>query len=186
MSELFIAEAQLTTALTQRWRNTHESDKGEPLVPSYFFPLTSKNIRWDLLVWHLANGKVRGECVTARGKVWRAHHTHKHTPLRSLLWSASLKFPLRHNDIWPKGFTLQVIASIRLASCLLDDQLPNFLFSQFVFYLQTSLHEQTPTFISHVIIISTHRKYWFWQLFLSLLLVCYDWVYVHLQTDRPI
>lgn len=100
---------------SERYTHIHTPDKGESLVPSYFFPLTSKNIRWDLLVWHLANGKVRGECVTARGKVWRAHHTHKQIPLRSLLWSASLKFPLRQNDIWPNGFTLQAIASIWLA-----------------------------------------------------------------------
>lgn len=180
-SELFIAEAQLTTALTQRWRDTHTSDTRESLVPSYFFPLTSKNIRWDLLVWHLANGKVRGECVTACGKVWRAHHTHKHTPLHSLLWSTSLKFPLRQNSIWPNGFTLQLIVSVgQLPAWWPISWFLNFTICFFLFFYM--IHLMHVIIYNHIMTLSTHRMYWFWQFFLPFLLLCHHDVYVHLQT----
>lgn len=41
----------------------------------YFLPLTLKNIRWQILVWHLVDGKLRGEFVTALNvRFLRRHH----------------------------------------------------------------------------------------------------------------
>lgn len=65
-----------------------------------FYPWPWKTSGDKILVWHLVDGKLRGECVTALSvRFWEGIMLFTHTHTVSLLWWAALKFPFRRSII---------------------------------------------------------------------------------------